>query len=115
MVLRQPRRNILSRGQEPTDLGRQGVAEWFTKTNAKLVEQYNKVIPSLIFVHIPTHVSLVAQTKAGIDPSREPGINDDNPMFYQAEHYCSDGSQSKECKGVMQKLLSAIWTVKLYM
>lgn len=75
-----------------------GVAEWFTKTNDELTKKYNKVIPSLLFVHIPTRVSMVAQKEIGIDPSREPGMNNDNPMFYQADNYCPDGGEGK-CKG----------------
>ncbi|KAJ6129513.1 hypothetical protein N7512_002293 [Penicillium capsulatum] len=75
------------------------VAEWFTKTNDELVHKYNKEIPSLIFVHIPTRVSLVTQTEIDLDPSREPGMNHDKPMFYQAENYCDDGRQNHKCKG----------------
>ena len=77
----------------------ESVAEWFTNANENLVEQYKAVIPSLVFVHIPTRVSREAQTKSGISPIHHPGINDDMPLFYQAEHYCEDGSQHHECRG----------------
>lgn len=83
--------------QQPTWVDK-GVAKWFTKTNDELVNKYKEVIPSLLFVHIPTRVSMVAQAEAGIDPSREPGMNNDKPMFYQADSYCPDGSRNN-CKG----------------
>jgi hypothetical protein len=35
------------------------VVVWFNRTNADLVEQYSKEIPSLAFVHIPLYASLI--------------------------------------------------------
>ncbi|KAF2093563.1 Metallo-dependent phosphatase [Rhizodiscina lignyota] len=60
----------------------ESVAEWFTKTNAQLVSRYRKTIPSLAFYHIPVNAMLAFQNR-GVDPHREPGINDDNPLAQQ--------------------------------
>ncbi|KAK1808555.1 hypothetical protein LTR12_017094 [Friedmanniomyces endolithicus] len=51
------------------------------------------------FVHIPTNASQAAQMSlAGIDPRRQPGINDDAPnLAQQAQGWCEDGSNGPEC------------------
>ncbi|KAI1075922.1 Metallo-dependent phosphatase [Whalleya microplaca] len=72
------------------------VVNWFLETNTNLVESYNKVIPSLAFVHIPTYASAVLQA-GGVDPSKEPGVNDDNPLAPQAEGWCPDGRNDNTC------------------
>jgi hypothetical protein len=56
------------------------VASWFTSTSAQLSAQYNKVIPSLAFYHIPVNAMLAFQQGPGVNPNQEPGINDDNPL-----------------------------------
>ncbi|OCL12249.1 Metallo-dependent phosphatase [Glonium stellatum] len=58
------------------------VVEWFTSTNSALQQRYNRTIPSLAFVHIPVHASFSFQQE-GVDPHKEPGINDDNPLAHQ--------------------------------
>ncbi|KAK0771739.1 hypothetical protein LTR87_017468, partial [Friedmanniomyces endolithicus] len=78
----------------------QSVVDWFEATNARLTAQYNRSsIPSLAFVHIPTNASQAAQmSPAGIDPRRQPGINDDAPnLAQQAQGWCEDGSNGPEC------------------
>lgn len=70
-----------------------GVVSWFQQTNAELVSRNgNRAIPSLAFVHIPANASQALQTKAGVDPSRQPGINDDYPLAAQGQGWCADGA-----------------------
>jgi hypothetical protein len=75
----------------------QSVVTWFKQTNAKLVEKAGKVIPSLAFVHIPTNASLSAQVAAKINPTKEPGINDDYLLAQQAQGWCPDGNPAGGC------------------
>lgn len=72
------------------------VVDWFQRTNAQLVRRAGRAIPSLGFVHIPTNASLVLQ-EAGIDPHRQPGINDDEPLSQQAQGWCRDGTSDGGC------------------
>ncbi|KAI0139349.1 Metallo-dependent phosphatase [Xylariaceae sp. FL1272] len=72
------------------------VVEWFKMTNREMVDTYEKVIPSLGFVHIPTYASVALQ-QAGIDPNEQPGINDDVPVSPQAQGWCSDGRSDESC------------------
>jgi hypothetical protein len=58
------------------------VVTWFVNTNAQLVARYNRTIPSLAFVHIPTN-AMAAFQKQGVDAHKEPGINEDNPLAQQ--------------------------------
>lgn len=68
------------------------VVAWFQQTNAELVQRHGGVvIPSLAFVHIPANASQAFQTQAGVDPTRQPGINDDYPLAAQGEGWCADG------------------------
>jgi hypothetical protein len=55
---------------------------WFQRTSKELKSKYNRVIPSLVFVHIPVYATAAFQT-TGVDSEREPGINDDNPLAMQ--------------------------------
>ncbi|KAI2466065.1 Metallo-dependent phosphatase [Annulohypoxylon bovei var. microspora] len=73
------------------------VVNWFLKTNSELFCKFNKTIPSLAFVHIPTYASYVLQEQ-GVDPHSEPGINDDNPLAPQAQGWCSDGRNDGTCE-----------------
>ncbi|KAI9172358.1 putative inactive purple acid phosphatase [Paramyrothecium foliicola] len=73
------------------------VVNWFRETNAKLVAKHGKAIPSLAFVHIPTHASRVFQ-ETGVHPNRQPGINDDNPLADQAQGWCPDGRNDGSCQ-----------------
>lgn len=69
------------------------VVNWFQQTNAELINRNGgEVIPSLAFVHIPTNASQALQTEApGVDPSRQPGINDDYVLAAQGQGWCADG------------------------
>lgn len=75
------------------------VVNWFQQTNAELVNRNGgRVIPSLAFVHIPTNASRALQTEAGgVDPSRQPGINDDYPLAAQGQGWCADGTNDGTC------------------
>lgn len=56
-------------------------AAWFLATSKQL-RAYHGPLPSIAFVHIPPHPFLAAQ-KAGLDPARFPGINEDVPVAIQ--------------------------------
>lgn len=58
-------------------------AAWFTATSNQIRAEYGP-LPSVAFVHIPPHPFLAAQ-KAGLDPARFPGINEDVPVAIQGE------------------------------
>lgn len=58
-------------------------AAWFTATSNQIRADYGP-LPSIAFVHIPPHPFLAAQ-KAGLDPIRFPGINEDVPVAIQGE------------------------------
>lgn len=58
------------------------VVSWFEETRASLTATYGKSIPSLAFVHIPVDAFLAFQD-AGVDASKEPGINEDVPLAQQ--------------------------------
>jgi hypothetical protein len=68
------------------------VVDWFTETKTQLTTQYGKSIPSLAFVHIPTNASRALQTELGVDPNRQPGINNDNILSGQAQGWYTEGS-----------------------
>lgn len=70
----------------------QSVVDWFKTTRDALTKQYQKALPSLAFVHIPMNASRALQTEAGVEPNRQPGINDDLPLAQQAQGWCSDGT-----------------------
>jgi hypothetical protein len=55
---------------------------WLRRTNKELKLRYNRVFPSLAFVHIPVYATAAFQ-QVGVDPERQPGINDDNPLAMQ--------------------------------
>ncbi|KAI0490441.1 Metallo-dependent phosphatase [Xylaria cf. heliscus] len=72
------------------------VVDWFKQTSSSLTRRYGRTIPSLGFVHIPSFASYALQ-EAGVDPNREPGINDDVPLAPQAQGWCPDGSNDGSC------------------
>ena len=59
------------------------VVQWFSSTNAAMVKQYGKVLPSVAFVHIPVY-AMAAFQNVGVDGHEEPGINEDNPLDPEA-------------------------------
>lgn len=75
----------------------QSVVSWFQTTSTSFAKSYNRTIPSLAFVHIPTNASQAAQLEVGIDPNRQPGINDDYDLAQQAQGWCADGSNDGSC------------------
>ncbi|KAJ6442883.1 putative inactive purple acid phosphatase 16 [Purpureocillium lavendulum] len=79
----------------------ESVVRWFEETSAGLAAQYGRTIPSLAFVHIPTNASLTLQTEGGpgggIDPNREPGINDDYNLAQQGQGWCANGTADGTC------------------
>lgn len=58
------------------------MVQWFRKTKDQLRSYLDQETPSLAFVHIPVN-AMAASQKMGISPSKEPGINDDNPLEQQ--------------------------------
>ncbi|KAF5004618.1 hypothetical protein FDECE_8893 [Fusarium decemcellulare] len=72
------------------------VVKWFVSERSHLRKKYNKDIPSLAFVHIPPNIFSAVQTEVGIDPERNPGLNE---MFQlgQAEKFCANGTRSDGC------------------
>ena len=75
------------------------VVDWFQKTSSSLSKLHNKTIPSLAFVHEPVHASKAFQSQQkGVDPNRQPGINDDVPLAAQADGWCPDGSNGDACE-----------------
>jgi len=58
------------------------VISWFRETSVRIAANYNRTIPSLAFFHIPTSSMLTFQD-GGVDPAKEPGINDDVPLDAQ--------------------------------
>lgn len=75
----------------------ESVVDWFKNTSTSLSNLHNKTIPSLAFVHHPTNASQAFQTQKGVDPNRQPGINDDWPIHGQAEGWCKDETHSDDC------------------
>lgn len=65
------------------------VVEWFNNTNADLVEEYGKEIPSLAFTHIPVYASLQLQKESGVDENNHPGINDET-VIQQGAGWCAE-------------------------
>ncbi|RKL01615.1 hypothetical protein BFJ68_g12264 [Fusarium oxysporum] len=95
------------------------VVVWFNRTNADLVEQYSKEIPSLAFVHIPLYASLILQQDAGIDKNHQPGINDEK-VIQQGQGWCAEGDNSGNCNygdqdlPLMRALLSKSGVIGLF-
>merc|ERR1712070_667689 len=74
------------------------VVDWFQKTRDSLNAQFNRTIPSLAFVHIPTNASRALQLDVGVDPYTEPGIDEDTPLAGQAQGWCADGTSDSDCE-----------------
>lgn len=76
------------------------VVGWFEATSAGLRAQYGHAIPSLAFVHIPVSAMLDFQ-KHGVDPQREPGIDDDIPLGSEGPDDSSFVKVLKSTDGLM--------------
>lgn len=83
------------------------VVEWFRETAASLRLAHGKVIPSLAFVHIPVNAFLDFQN-AGVDPKREPGINDDVPLEQQGATGGQGGSSGFAYDGQDREFMKAL-------
>lgn len=73
------------------------VATWFQQESTRIANKFQKVIPSLAFVHIPIYASEAFQLDIGVDPNRQPGINDAMPMAQQGYGFCPDGRYNASC------------------
>ncbi|KAJ8130273.1 hypothetical protein O1611_g3355 [Lasiodiplodia mahajangana] len=73
-------------GDEPQDWVDDSVVDWFKETSASLTQQYNKIIPSLAFFHIPITATYEFQEDPGVDPSKEPGI-DGETVWWQGRGF----------------------------
>lgn len=73
------------------------VVDWFKESHRRIQSRFNKIIPSIGFVHIPTNASQTLQL-ASVDPNLQPGINHDRPLSQQAQNWCSDGTHSGSCR-----------------
>ncbi|PVH73763.1 Metallo-dependent phosphatase, partial [Cadophora sp. DSE1049] len=71
------------------------IVSWFLSESQALTKNYNKVIPSIVFVHIPPSAFLTVQEtllpNAGDESRLFPGLNDDVPLARQG-----DGWQDRE-------------------
>lgn len=78
----------------------ESVVSWFKQQQDAMTTKYQKTIPSLAFVHIPVNTTVIMQTQNGIDPNRQPGINDEVPASPQAQGWCEDGRKTwtTDCK-----------------
>ncbi|KZL84508.1 calcineurin-like phosphoesterase [Colletotrichum incanum] len=74
----------------------ESVVSWFKSKNSDFNKKHSKDIPGVAFVHIPPKASGSIQSQ-GIDPEKNPGINDDTPLSHQAQGWCEDGSQKDDC------------------
>lgn len=83
-------------GQAQPNWVHSSVVEWFNETNAALVEEHGKEIPSLAFVHIPIHASHVFQEEVGPDENNQPGINEED-VVQQGDGWCADGTRNRDC------------------
>ncbi|KAI5459730.1 Metallo-dependent phosphatase-like protein [Mariannaea sp. PMI_226] len=75
-------------GDTQPDWVDKSVVEWFNETNNALVEEYKKVIPSLAFVHIPINATWSLRNKDGVDPNRQPGIDEEEPVPQGSSGMC---------------------------
>ena len=62
------------------------VISWFRETSIRIAANYDRIVPSLAFFHIPTNSMLTFQEQ-GVDLEKEPGINDDVPLDAQKDDY----------------------------
>ncbi|KAM5349367.1 hypothetical protein ACJ41O_005872 [Fusarium nematophilum] len=72
------------------------VVTWFNETSTALTEKYERVIPSLAFVHIPINATEALQMQLGVDEHHQPGNNYDPPMPQQGEGWCKNGTRDED-------------------
>ncbi|KAL5605966.1 hypothetical protein BROUX41_006233 [Berkeleyomyces rouxiae] len=56
---------------------------WLTEAHQKLVNRHGRVLPSILFVHIPPQLFSDAQTAASFTATKFPGLNEDYPLSTQ--------------------------------
>lgn len=83
-------------GEDQENWVDESVATWFNETNTELVETYDKVIPSLAFVHIPPNATMALQDQLGINKNYQPGIDADPLMAQQGEGWCANGTRDED-------------------
>ncbi|KAK7418100.1 hypothetical protein QQZ08_011387 [Neonectria magnoliae] len=84
-------------GEAQPDWVDTSVVKWFNETNTALVEKYDKMIPSLAFVHIPVNASWALQVESGVHPHHQPGIDNEPPVAQQGAGWCPDADPEKTC------------------
>ncbi|PHH55679.1 putative inactive purple acid phosphatase 16 [Ceratocystis fimbriata CBS 114723] len=57
--------------------------DWLTETHQQLIDRHGRVLPSLLFVHIPPRLFAETQTSKSFAPARFPGLNKDYPLSTQ--------------------------------
>lgn len=71
-------------GVEQPDWVHEAAVRWLVDTRDLLRRRYEKVVPSVVFVHIPVTAMLKFQ-ESGVNKTTEPGINDDVPLARQGD------------------------------
>lgn len=80
----------LDNGDDREEWVAESVVTWFQETSKRLAEEYDKVIPSLAFVHIPIQATLRLEQQHGVDSRRQPGINEETVVPQMAAGWCDD-------------------------
>lgn len=75
------------------------VVDWFTEAKKNLSAEYDHIIPSLAFFHIPSHAMLKYQ-QDGFDSQRTPGIN--------GEKVVSQGSMDTDYSGQDRRFMESL-------
>ncbi|POR35844.1 Uncharacterized protein TPAR_03954 [Tolypocladium paradoxum] len=93
------RGGLYFQGEDQPSWVDEGVVTWFNQTNAALVKKHQKVLPSLVFVHIPINATeaLRTESKGGVRQHYQPGINEDDDTAQQGAGWCSDGVVDETC------------------
>ncbi len=68
-------------------------------------EKHGRIIPSLAFFHIPVYATSAFE-QIGVDPYKEPGINDNVPL--QMQGLKTDGQMVWEYEGADIPFMSAL-------
>ncbi|KAK0103138.1 hypothetical protein ONS96_005747 [Cadophora gregata f. sp. sojae] len=82
------------------------IVEWFTAESNSVTKKYKKVIPSIVFVHIPPSAFLTVQEtllpNVGDESVHFPGLNDDVPLARQGDGWQDEGFMKalREVRGV---------------
>ncbi|OAA43947.1 calcineurin-like phosphoesterase [Beauveria brongniartii RCEF 3172] len=88
-------KNDSSRVDQPSWVAPEAV-DWFRQENMRLTAKYRRTIPSIAFVHIPVNAFTAIEAGPGIDPQRNPGLND-MEITGQAFGWCQDGVKNSSC------------------